>query len=50
MAALDALLDKIYGLRMKHYSDKNAEEKVIDKRVENVRIVNSMLIRDTTLR
>jgi hypothetical protein len=50
MAALDGLPDKIYGLRMKQYGDKNAEQKVIDKRVENVRIVNSMLIRDTTLR
>jgi hypothetical protein len=50
MAALDGLPDKIYGLRMKQYGDKNAEQKVIDKRVENVRIVNSMLIRDITLR
>ena len=49
MAALDGLPDKIYGLRMKQYGD-NADQKVIDKRVENVRIVNSMLIRDTTLR
>ena len=50
MAALDGLPDNIYGLRMKQYGDKNAEQNVIDKRVENVRIVNSMLIRDITLR
>jgi hypothetical protein len=50
MAALDGLPDNIYGLRMKQYGDKNAEQKVIDKRVENVRMVNSMLIRDIRLR
>ena len=50
MAALDGLPDKVYDLRMKQYGDKSAEQKVIDKRVENVRIVSSMLIRDITLR
>ena len=50
MAALDGLPDKVYELRMKQYGDKTAEQKVIDKRVENVRVVNSMLIRDITLR
>ena len=50
MAALDGLPDKVYELRMKQYGDKTAEQKVIDKRVENARVVNSMLIRDITLR
>jgi hypothetical protein len=50
MAAIDGLADKVYDLRMKQYGDKSAEQKVIDKRVENVRIVSSMLVRDITLR
>jgi len=50
MAALDGLPDKVYEIRMKQYGNKTAEQKVIDKRVENVRIVNSMLVRDVTLR
>jgi len=50
MAALDGLPDKVYDLRMKQYGDRTAEQKIIDKRVENVRVVNSMLIRDITLR
>jgi hypothetical protein len=50
MGALDGLPDKIYELRMKQYGNKTAEQKVIDKRVENVRVVNSMLVRDITLR
>jgi hypothetical protein len=50
MASLDGLADKVYDVRMKQYGDKSAEQKVIDKRVENVRVVNSMLLRDITLR
>jgi hypothetical protein len=50
MAALDGLPDKVFDLRMKQYGDKTAEQKVIDKRVEDVRIVSSSLIRDITLR
>ncbi len=50
MAALDGLPDKLYDLRMKHYGDQAAEQKVIDKRVENAHVVSSMLIRDVTLR
>jgi len=50
MAALDGLPDKIFDLRMKQYGDKNSEQKVIDKRVENARVVSSSLIRDITLR
>lgn len=50
MAALDGLPDKVLDIRMKKYGDQSAEQKVIDKRVENVRIVSSMLLRDITLR
>jgi hypothetical protein len=50
MAALDGLPDKVFGLRMKHYGDQAAEQKVIDKRVENARVVSSYLLRDITLR
>ena len=50
MAALDGLADKVYGIRMKQYGDHTAEKKVIDKRVENARVVSSMIIRDITLR
>ncbi len=50
MAALDGLPDKIYDLRMKHYGDRSAEQKVIDKRVENAHVVSSYLLRDITLR
>jgi hypothetical protein len=50
MAALDGLPDKLYELRMKHYGSKEDEQKVIEKRVENARIVSSSLLRDITLR
>lgn len=50
MAALDGLSDKVYGIRMKQYGDQAAEQKVIDKRVENAHLVSSMLVRDITLR
>ncbi len=50
MAALDGLPDKIYDLRMKHYGDKTAEQKVIDKRIENFKFVSTMLLRDITVR
>ena len=50
MAALDGLPDKVFDIRMKQYGDKTAEQKVIDKRVENVHVVSSQLIRDITLR
>jgi hypothetical protein len=50
MAALDGLPDKVFDLRMKKYGDKTAEQKVIDKRVENARVVASILTRDITLR
>ena len=50
MGALDGLADKIYPLRMKHYGDPTAEQKVLEKRSENARLVSSFLIRDITLR
>lgn len=50
MAALDGLPDKLYDIRMKHYGDQTAEQKVIDKRVENLHVVDSYLLRDITLR
>jgi hypothetical protein len=50
MAALDGLPDKVYEMRMKQYGTPAAEQKVIDKRVENVHVVSSYLLRDITLR
>jgi hypothetical protein len=50
LAAIDGLPDKVYNLRMKQYGDKEAEQKVIDKRVENARVVTSSLLRGITLR
>ncbi len=50
MAAQDGLADKVYDFRMKQYGDKSAEQKVVDKRVENVHVVSSMLLRDIALR
>jgi hypothetical protein len=50
MAALDGLPDKVYELRMKQYGSKEDELKVIEKRVDNVKLVSSSLLRDITLR
>lgn len=50
MAALDGLADKAYDIRMKHYGDQAAEQKVVDKRVENAHVVSSYLIRSVTIR
>ena len=50
MAALDGLPDKVYGLRMKQYGSKEDEQKVIEKRVENAKVVSSSLLRGITLR
>jgi hypothetical protein len=49
-AALDGLAQKVLDLRMKQYGDKSKEQKVIDKRVENVRVVTSVLTREITLK
>jgi hypothetical protein len=50
MAALDGLGMKVLDLRMKQYGDKNKEQQVVDKRVENGRQVASYLIRNVTLK
>jgi hypothetical protein len=50
MAALDGLHDKLYEFRMKQYGSKDNEQKVIEKRVENAKVVSSTLLRDITLR
>jgi hypothetical protein len=50
MAALDGLPDKVYQLRMKQYGSKEDEQKVIEKRIENAKVVSSSLLRDITLR
>ncbi len=50
MAALDGLPDKVFEFRMKQYGNTNAEQKVIDKRVDNARVVSSYLLRDITVR
>lgn len=50
MAALDDLGMKVFDLRMKQFGDKSKEQKVIDKRVENVQLVGSHLIRNVTMK
>jgi len=49
-AALDGLAQKVFDIRMKQYGDKNKEQQVIDKRVQNGRVVGSILTRDITLK
>lgn len=49
-AALDGLAQKILDLRMKQYGDKSKEQQVIDKRVQNGRLIASILTRDITLK
>ena len=49
-AALDGLAQKVLDLRMKQYGDKNKEQQVIDKRVQNARVVVSVLTREITLK
>lgn len=50
MASLDGLADKAYEVRMKHYGDHAAEQKVLEKRADNGHVVNSMLLREITPR
>jgi hypothetical protein len=50
MAALDGLADKVYDIRMKHYGDQSAEQKVLDKRVDNAHVVQSILLRQVSIR
>jgi hypothetical protein len=49
-AALDGLAQKVLDLRMKQYGDKSKEQQVIDKRVQNARVVISVLTREITLK
>src|SRR5215469_8405653 len=49
-AALDGLAQKVLELRMKQFGDKSKEQQVIDKRVQNARVVTSVLTRDITLK
>jgi hypothetical protein len=50
MAALDGLSQKVLDLRMQHYGDKSKEQGVIDKRVQNGRLITSILTRDITVK
>ena len=47
-AALDA--QKVLDLRMKQFGDESKEQQVIDKRVQNGRVVVSVLTREITLK
>ncbi len=49
-AALDGLAQKVLDLRMQQYGDKSKEQQVIDKRVQNARVIASILTRDITLK
>jgi hypothetical protein len=49
-AALDGLAQKVLDLRMKQYGDKSKEQQVIDKRVQNARVITSVLTREITLK
>lgn len=48
--ALDGLAQKVLDLRMKQFGDKNKEQTVIDKRVQNARVITSVLTREITLK
>ncbi len=49
-AALDGLSQKVLDLRMKQYGDKSKEQQVIDKRVQNGRLITSILTHEITLK
>jgi hypothetical protein len=49
-AALDGLSQKVLDLRMKQYGDKSKEQQVIDKRVQNGRVITSILTHEITLK
>jgi hypothetical protein len=49
-AALDGLSQKVLDLRMKQYGDKSKEQQVVDKRVQNGRLITSILTRDIKLK
>lgn len=48
--ALDGLAQEVLDLRMKQYGDKSKEQQVVDKRVQNVRVITSVLTRSITLK
>jgi len=50
MASLDGLGMKVLELRMKQYGDKNKEQQVVEKRVENLETVASYLTRNIMLK
>src|SRR6201981_45566 len=49
-AALDGLAQKVLDLRMRQYGDKSKEQQVVDKRVQNARLITSILTREITLK
>ena len=49
-AALDGLSQKVLDLRMKQYGNKSNEQQVIDKRVQNGRLITSILTHEITLK
>ena len=49
-AALDGLAQKVLDLRMQQYGDKSKEQQVIDKRMQNGRLITSILTREITLK
>jgi len=50
LAALDGLAQKVLDIRMKKYGDKSKEQRVIDKRVQNRRLITSVLTREIFLK
>ena len=49
-AALGGLSQKVLDLRMKQYGDKGKEQQIIEKRVQNARVITSVLTREITLK
>jgi hypothetical protein len=49
-AALDGLSQKVLDLRMQHYGDKSKAQQVLDKRLQNGRLITSILTQDITLK
>jgi len=49
-AALDGLVAKVQDLTLKRYGSKGARQEALNKRVENVEVVASRLMREITLK
>src|SRR5258708_682312 len=47
-AALDGLAQKVLDLRMKQFGEKSKEQQVIDKRVQNAKVIAIILTREIT--